>query len=226
MLSGFSVPSGSSFWGQEKSAERWSLFYMKKGQVTVMVREAGGVWAKLEQPEASLHWGRQVESVLALRGVYPPAIQLSWRSWTLHQEIFEEEWCLSYAKDIQCINMLLGNDRNEYSNQELGSYLLGSQHIRKEMIFSLEMRSVCSDPWIWFWSLEWRHAEVDRGDSYSHMENWIIPTIPFGQKGWKLCFQFQCKAGAWDEPTQIGARHGWQVSFSSDKRNSGWWSCL
>lgn len=220
MLSCFSIPSGSSFWGQWQAAERWSLFYIKK-----RLGHSHGQRGWRSQRLVFTGEEKRVESVLALRGVYPPAIQLSWRSRTLHQEIFKEEWCLVYVKDIQCINMLLGNDRKRYSNQGLGSFLLGSQHTRNEMI-SLEMRGVCSDTGIWFWSVEWRYAEVDRGDSCSHMENWIITTIPFGQKGWKLCFQFRCKAEVWDEPTQIGARHGWQVSFLSDKRNSGWWSCL
>lgn len=87
----------------------------------------------------------RMESDLVLGGVKPPALRLSWRSWIPHQEIFKER-CLAHVKDIQCINMLLGNDRNKYSNQGLASYQASSGHIREEIIFSLEMRSVCSDP--------------------------------------------------------------------------------
>lgn len=116
-------------------------------------------------------------------------------SWIPYQEISKEHRRLAYVKDIRCINMLLGDDRNKYSNQRLGSYQPGSWCIRREITFSLEMHSMCSDLYVWFWSHKWRCAEVDRGDSFSHMENWIITTIPFVKKGWKLRFQFWCKAG-------------------------------
>lgn len=70
--------------------------------VPVLYKERIGSQSWSERPEeCGLGWSSQrlvftgedkmVESVLALRGVYPAVIWLSWRSWTLHQEIFEEE---------------------------------------------------------------------------------------------------------------------------------------
>lgn len=87
---------------------------------------------------------KRMKSDLALREVFPPGIRLSWRSWILYQEIFEGDWrCLAYVKDTQCIHMLLGDARNKYSNQGLGSYQLGSwAHQERNYLFIRDAQCV------------------------------------------------------------------------------------
>lgn len=98
-------------------------------------------------------------------------------------------------RTIRYINMLLGGDGNKYSNQGLGSYHQVSWCVRREITFPPEMHSVCSDLWVWFWSHKWRCAEADRGDSFSHVENRIITTIPFVKRAGNYVFNSNARQG-------------------------------
>lgn len=110
----------------------------------VIVTKREGIWVRLEQPEAGFHGaGLRIKFCLAVSGIFLVLGNNS--SWIFYQEISKEQRHLAYVKDIRCINMLLGDDKNKYSKRGLGSYPLSSWCIRRDITFSLEMQSVCSD---------------------------------------------------------------------------------
>lgn len=117
------------------------LCSLQERTVMLIVRERGGVLARPQQPEGSFHEGGlrikynlALSSVLLARGNNSP--------WIPCQELSKEQGCLAYVEDIRCINMLLGDDGNKYSNQGLGFYQQGSCALGEKLPFHLRC-TVC-----------------------------------------------------------------------------------